>query len=696
LQRARSGVLFLVWAGALTIAYYVAQRPDLYALPGLVDTLWTLVAASIILFNSYGLGIRAIHKTITLVQWISKSQALTFDEKSGDFELRSKLGSIDRLPIAIGIGLGVTGLLGLAVSALHIATHLILTTIQLTLALIFLLQKDFDALRADLNSVALHWRYSFQQYNLFSRLAVVLPVIYSFFITLTPPFEAFDVLSYHLTQPERILQDGGLRAIDITPFWYPNITENVYLWTLAMRAERAAQIMHFAWGMLAVFLVWRWATRIGGLEIGRKSLLLIASIGSLPILAGWAYADMALVFYTVAALYALYCYESTKLCSWVAITGIMAGFAMGVKYTSFMVPVVCGILILFKRPFIRSFKSALLFSVIAIVIAVPWYARNAVVMHNPFYPFVFDGLYWDSFRAEWYSNTGTGIGWDISKIVLIPLDIILGHRELTSSDGNIGPVFLILLPPTIWILLKRRIHIPGIANASSQTNTWSLTAIGLFAALSFVAWTLGVINSKVLWQIRFYYPALIPFAIPTAIGWDFLKQLDTPKLRLSYFMNALVTAVVAVVLFSNGQFVLQRNPLALAFGIQSRERFLERVNPSYASLIQLMDELPAAANVYALYEPRTYNLPRPTQPDIPLYNFAHDLYLHHTSVEIIRQWQMQGYTHILVYERGRQFMLDNNPDYQSPALQNALSETLGLLQLTKQTQDQVYSIYKIP
>jgi hypothetical protein len=57
---------------------------------------------------------------------------------------------------------------------------------------------------------------------------------------------------------------------------------------------------------------------------------------------------------------------------------------------------------------------------------------------------------------------------------------------------------------------------------------------------------------------------------------------------------------------------------------------------------------------------------------------------------------MQGYTHILVYEPGMQFMLDNNLDYRSPSLRNALSETLSLLQLTRQTPDQFYSIYRIP
>jgi hypothetical protein len=53
----------------------------------------------------------------------------------------------------------------------------------------------------------------------------------------------------------------------------------------------------------------------------------------------------------------------------------------------------------------------------------------------------------------------------------------------------------------------------------------------------------------------------------------------------------LIAIVITLTIFDNGIFVLQRNPLAVAFGAQSRAKYIERVNPSYAALIQIMDEL---------------------------------------------------------------------------------------------------------
>ena len=60
----------------------------------------------------------------------------------------------------------------------------------------------------------------------------------------------------------------------------------------------------------------------------------------------------------------------------------------------------------------------------------------------------------------------------------------------------------------------------------------------------------------------------------------------------------------------------------------------------------LMDELPIDANVYSLFEPRTYGLPRPTQPDAIVSNFAHDVYLYKTPEAIIQHWKSEHYTHV--------------------------------------------------
>jgi hypothetical protein len=368
----------------------------------------------------------------------------------------------------------------------------------------------------------------------------------------------------------------------------------------------------------------------------------------------------------------------------------MAGLALTVKYTSFTVPLACGLLILLwrRKSFSQAFVYAAQFSAITFIIAAPWYVRNAIFMGNPFYPFAFGGRYWDAFRAAWYSGAGTGIGWNALQIFSLPLNIILGIHDQNFYDGRIGPLFLILVPFTLWVLLSH-------AREDSDRGL-SLQAIGFFSAVTFAAWTFGVINSNHLWQARLLLPGVIPFALPTALGWDALKLFDSPRFRISFFSNVVIVAVVALTVFDNATFTLQRNPLAVAFGAQSRAGYITRVNPSYAALMQAMDELPGDAYVYSLFEPRSYSLPRRTQPDAINYNFSHDLYLYKTPSEIIQRWKAQGYTHVLIYERGLGLGADDPSSQFTPARRAALRETLEQLEFVNQTPQKDYSIYRIP
>lgn len=659
--------LFLLWTGVLIVAYYVVQKPGLSgAFAGLLDTIWTLLVAVLLLFNAYGIG----KKILRVLQF--KTQP-----------------SIDRLLLGWGIGLGALGLLGLFLSAIQLADEWVLTLFQIGLGLFFLYEGVPGTLRVDLRTLFTNLHLSFSQYNRFTKIVLFSVPVFAFLLTLVPPFEAFDALFYHLTQPARVLQDGGLRVADIAPhFWFPNLTENLYLWPLGLGSERAAQVLHFAWAMLSALLLWHWTSNVWNAEIARKTLLLLAAMPALPLLASWAYADMALVFYSAASLYAFVQYRNTRAGHWLATLAVMSGFAISVKYTAFVVPLTCGLLLLLRRPFVRSVAEAAQFSAIALLTALPYYARNALLMGNPFYPFVFGGRFWDDFRAAWYADSGTGIGWDAARLLLLPVNTLLGYQDANFFDGRMGPLFLVLAPVSIWILVSR--------TRRDTAEGVSLLAIGIFSLLSFGAWTIGVIKSAALWQARLLFPALVPFAIPTALAWDSLSAFDTSRLRIGFMVNALITIVLVLTLFDQAVFVLQRNPIAVAVGAQSRERYIERINPSYAALIRLMNELPVDAKVYSLFEPRTYGLPRLTRPDPIIDNFAHDVYLHETSSQILQQWKSEQYTHVVVYERGLDFITESASRKFTPTVQNTLQETLGQLNLLAQTPDQVYSIYEIP
>ncbi|MGE5642400.1 MAG: hypothetical protein ACM3Y8_05255, partial [Byssovorax cruenta] len=275
---------------------------------------------------------------------------------------------------------------------------------------------------------------------------------------------------------------------------------------------------------------------------------------------------------------------------------------------------------------------------------------------------------------------------NITRIFLLPLNVTLGYRDATFFDGRFGPLFLLLLPATLAILLFYR--------RQEVSKRISLISMIVLAALSIAAWTIGVINTAALWQARYLFPAVLALAVPTALAWDSLRQLDTSSFRASFLFNALIGVVISLAILDTTLFFLQRNPLAVTLGLQSREQYIEQVSPSYAGVMQLVDTLPKDAQIYSLFEPRSYGLPRQTQPDTINANFAHDVYLYHTPDAILHQWKAKQYTHVLVYERGLDFMTEAAKF--TPAMQRTLAETLAQLILISQTPDHIYSLYRIP
>ena len=254
------------------------------------------------------------------------------------------------------------------------------------------------------------WREGMAAAPRWLKIAAVSTLIFAFLLALAPPAEAFDALFYHLVGPQRYLNGVGMQPSSVPHFWFPALPEGLFLWAQGLGAVRTTQLLHLTWAVLVVLLLWHWAASVWESKTAQGTLIILLSMPSLYLLASWAYTDFALTFYGLAALYAVYkAFDSTAAppaIGWIIIAGIGAGMSMAVKYTSFLVPVSAVLLALWwgRKDWGSAIKSILIFSLVALGIAAPWYLRSWIVMGNPFYPFAFGGLYWDSFRAAWYAE----------------------------------------------------------------------------------------------------------------------------------------------------------------------------------------------------------------------------------------------------------------------------------------------------
>jgi 4-amino-4-deoxy-L-arabinose transferase-like glycosyltransferase len=660
--------------------------------------------------------------------------------------LRIDVPLIETLILGAGLGLGVLGLLDLALGLLGLFRPVVAYGILIVLTLIFVRQLGHLLRR--------YRRWSFtQRPHWLAALYLSLIGCLTLSVALLPPTD-WDGLFYHLTGPELYLESGQIvGGIDIPHLNFPGLMEMLFTWAMLLRGDIAAKLLHTCFGLLLAGLVYLTAHRFLGRKSAWPAVLVFASMPMVGTLAGWAYNDLALAFYQLASLYAIVHWidqrqetgdrrplalgpkgvgvtgdpaqipflkpatqtisdtgetstpnpqsavrnpqhlhfvqaqvSAIRNHSWLVLSGIFAGLAMGLKYTSFVTPLVVGCLILLysmrslrnpqsatPNPQPLAFSNGLLyfisFALVASLTALPWYAKNWAFTGNPVYPFlsgVFGGQFWDSFRANWYAAAGTGIGFQPKTLIALPWLLTLGIRDMNYWDGRTGPLLLLFLPMVLFysLWLYRR-HDPD--------RPLALTPLLIYVLAQFGFWTLGVIWSRSLWQSRLLLPALVALAPLAGWVWANLSRLDLPQFSLRRFVNLAITLTLALTLVDVGLLTLQINPLPYLAGLETRDQYLtRRLGAYYETMQQLNQELPPEAVVLFLWEPRSYYCRRDCRPDSILDEFPHTVYQHGTADAIAQSWQQAGITHVLIHRSGLRFMLNESPDVIDTAVLDAL------------------------
>jgi 4-amino-4-deoxy-L-arabinose transferase-like glycosyltransferase len=523
-------------------------------------------------------------------------------------------------------------------------------------------------------------------------------------VALLPPTD-WDGLFYHLTGPKLYLAAGRVTGgIDIPHLSFPALMEMLYAWAILLRGDIAAKLLHTVFALLLAGLVYLSGGRLLDRKAAWPAMLLLVSMPMIGTLAGWAYNDLALAFYQLASIYAIINYQlvmnneglvdtGNSLASsgrpgsdsdgrrWVVLSGLFAGLAMGLKYTSFVTPLVVGGLILWvnyrpARPTrhvsrLTGLADFAIFAAVALMMVLPWYAKNWVFTGNPVYPFlsgIFDGQYWDDFRATWYAAAGTGIGFRPGTLLALPWLLTLGVRDANYWDGRTGPLYLLFLPLVLLYGLfgYRR---------NETARPAALDPLLIYALAQFGFWTLGVVWSRALWQSRLLLPGLVGLAPVAGWVWASLSDFDLPGFSLKRFVNVTIALTLALTVVDGGLLTLQINPWPYLLGLESRPEYLtRRLGAYYAAMQRINEELPAEAVILFLWEPRSYYCQRDCRPDSILDAFPHTVYQHGTADAIVQRWQQAGITHVLIHRLGLNFMLRENPDIINTELLQSLEQ----------------------
>jgi 4-amino-4-deoxy-L-arabinose transferase-like glycosyltransferase len=553
---------------------------------------------------------------------------------------------------AFGLGMAAQGLLGLALGLAGVLRWAgMLFHLASALGVVSLFGRSR---RATLGRI---WRALRQAPRppvlVFLFLAISLGLALA--LALLPPTD-WDGLFYHLTGPKIYLEQGSIRpGIDIPHLNYPGLMEMSYLAGLAIRGDVAAKLLHFAFLPPLAGLVTLLARRHFGVGNRWAAALFLLATPMVAGLASWAYNDLALAFYEVAALAAFLEWSGRERpagqeggaprggeSGLLVASGLFAGLAMSLKYTSFVAPLALGLLLLWRQrgDWRQAARQLLCFGGAAAVVALPWYLKSLAFTGNPVYPFVFGGRFWDSYRAAAYAESGTGIGPDAAALVRLPLDMMLGLKD-ASRDGPTGPFFLAFLPFIVAYGLGRR-DAPAAFRATL-----------FFALVQYLFWTAGVVSSQALFQSRLLLPALV--ALCPALAWLYeeLARFDYPQFSLRRVTGMVLALVMAAGLASQFLYWLPYQPWAYLAGGESRPAYLERMlGDHYRAMAAINEGLPAGAVVAFLWEPRSYYCERECRPDSILDRFGHLEERHGDAAGIAAALREEGVTHVLLWRDG--------------------------------------------
>jgi hypothetical protein len=278
--------------------------------------------------------------------------------------------------------------------------------------------------------------------------------------------------------------------------------------------------------------------------------------------------------------------------------------------------------------------------------------KNLVLTGNPTYPFFFNGVGWDRFRAEWYSQPGTGLlASNPAAFIAAPLLMTLvGSEGADVWNATIGPLFLVFVP---FIFFKWKQH---------ENRGWIKDSL-VFAGIAYLFWLVGAGISRLLVTPRLIFPVLPVLSVVASISVLAIADFKLGKIRISRVLSVLVGMVLILTFFSSFTVLLQDQSIPVALGLIDKKEFLYNKLGWYFAGIEAINQLDDESQVVFLFEPRSYYCQaRKCQPDALLDRWYQLVNTESTMEEIRSSWLESGFTHVFFFQLGARYLRDSAQD----------------------------------
>ncbi len=400
------------------------------------------------------------------------------------------------------------------------------------------------------------------------------------------PISSPDALYYHTADPEHFERWGEIRElpnawVSYQPYLVQMLVlDGLLLWNV-LQGAFAPLILTLG----AAAAVAGAAHRLGGRTLGLLAAAIFLAQPFMTWTATSTFVEGPLAFFVALAAWNAARWLRGGRAEALALAGLFAGAAAATKYTGAAAAVAVGLVVLAlgrRRITARALATLVL---PALLIAVPWYAKNAILTGDPLYPLLAGGPNPEAEEARRQVLEGYGRGRSPLDFLLLPFRLLSDGNAFDRGDF-LSPLFL-MFAPLAFLLRGRR---------------GAVAAVWLAVAVYAGAWFL---SSQ---QTRFLVPIMPPLAILGALGMVALAGRG----RLARLAVVAVTvAALGAGAAVSARYAAQFAPVVA--GTQSHDEFLRSKTSYHAGIEWMRDHLPPDARVllalpHGLYLDRDYVL----------------------------------------------------------------------------------------
>ena len=470
--------------------------------------------------------------------------------------------------------------------------------------------------------------------SLIFDLAGITAIIVSFALAFLPP-HYYDSLVYHLALPAEYIKNNSIEPAAYNLYsHFPQNAEMIFLLALKTGDEVSANIVTFILSAMLAFAVRDFIRKNFSSDYFPSAhsvaFMLLATSPFFMFLAPSTYVEFHQALLSFAAFIFVMKYKTAislptessgpfthderySPTGIIIISGLLAGFAIGVKYTAFasllalnVMMLADFILMIAKRNsvagrtatatnphlFIRHIKDILIFNLVAFIAVSPWLVKNYIFARNPVFPF-FSGFFGGASSVGWNQRAAAGYFAAITEyshkssvfisLVMLPYNMLVRPLSFGGGIDVLGdfgwyPLFFFGALGSVFVLIKEK-------------------SIKLFYTFLYV-FTVGIVWFMTKPVLRFLVPASSVAAVLSGIGAGYFLRKKIPGI-----IKAGIAALLLVFVFDNFYYfnfiVRFFRPVNFLLGRENKSGYLSRTlkyspYPAFEFINNLLEEKKSA------------------------------------------------------------------------------------------------------